>query len=197
MLAALAADGLPIGAAPGVRAWCPLCKERVTPKCGEIVSHHFAHQCREDCDPWSEGETEWHRRWKMLVPVEQREVVIGNHRADMVTETAIWELQHSSISPAEIRAREQHYGPRLVWVFDCTEAYREGRLDLRCPDAGKNYRTFRWYHARKSIAACRRRVYLDLGDGLLLRLGRMYPHAPTGGWGYLQQFDLECEMARP
>ena len=31
---------------------------------------------------------------------------------------------------------------------------------------------FRWKHARQSIAACRRPVLLDLGDGTVLRAGR-------------------------
>lgn len=29
----------------------------------------------EDCDNWSEGETEWHKEWKSYWPIQNREVV--------------------------------------------------------------------------------------------------------------------------
>jgi competence protein CoiA len=195
-----------ISATPGVSAVCPLCHERVRPKCGRIVCWHFAHLAATDCDRWSDGETDWHREWKLTAPIERREVIIGCHRADVVTsDGTVVEFQHSSISPAEIAEREQFYGPRMVWVFDVADAYRNTapagwppnrRLDLRHRPApwtaldrrydDPTYRTFRWKHARKSIATCRRPVVLDLGVQSLLRLGRMYPDAPTGGYGHIE-----------
>ena len=54
------------------------------------------------------------------------------------------------------------------------QRYKEERLDVRRqPD----YVTFRWKHPRKSIAACRNPVYLDL-DGALLSVRRIYPELP-------------------
>jgi competence protein CoiA len=61
------------------------------------------------------------------------------------------------------------------------------------------YRTFRWQHPRRSILACRRPVFLDLGEGQLLELKKMHQNAPYGGWGYLgtiDQFLDRCGLVR-
>jgi hypothetical protein len=114
---------------------------------------------------------------------------MGPHRADVVADDGtVVELQHSPISLQEIRAREDFYGhDSMIWVFDAIEPARSGRLDLRarCGQGGKRYTSFRWRHPRKSVAACRARVLLDLGGGRLLDLRKLYPAAPCGGWGYL------------
>ena len=54
------------------------------------------------------------------------------------------------------------------------------RLDIR-RKADKD--TFRWKQPRKSIAFCRRGVYLDICDDKLFYLYRMYPKTPCGGVG--------------
>lgn len=173
-------------ATPGAVGTCPLCSEAVQAKCGQIVTWHWAHCAREDCDPWAESETTWHRDWQQRVQPDQREIVIGNHRADIVTASGIVvELQHSSLSVEEIRAREAHYG-RMIWLFDAREPYEYDRLDVR---RRKGYVTFRWKHPRKSIAHCHKPVYLDLGYGLVLHLKRIYPAAPCGGSGQLGSVD--------
>lgn len=173
-------------ATPGARGTCPLCRDAVQAKCGKIVVWHWAHLARDDCDPWSESETTWHRDWQEWVPPDQREIVIGRHRADIVTASGIVvELQHSSLPVDEIRAREDHYG-RMIWLFDAREPYEYDRLDIR---RKRGYATFRWKHPRKSLAACRKPVYLDLGYGLVLHLKRIYPEAPCGGSGKLGSVD--------
>lgn len=43
--------------------------------------------------------------------------------------------------------------------------------------------TFRWRHPRKSLAACRRRLLLDLGGRTLLDVRRLHVRRPCGGWG--------------
>lgn len=169
-------------ASPGRVGVCPMCRKCVRPKCGQLVVWHWAHIASDDCDSWAEPETEWHRRWQMLVPRHQREIIIGAHRADIVTSSGtVVELQHSSISGPEIHARERHYG-RMIWIFDVSAPYDADRLDVR--DRG-SYVTFRWKHPRKSISLCRKPVYLDLGDGWVLHLRRIYPTAPCGGSGRL------------
>lgn len=177
---------LSIEASPGARAICPTCESPVIAKCGQINVWHWAHERGLDCDPWSEPMTVWHRAWQNLAPPHRREVRMGGHRADIVSNTGrVFEIQHSSISVEEIRAREAFYGD-MVWIFDAREAYAEDRLDLRVKSGAQpDLRTFRWKHARKSTAACRRNVLLDLGIGHVLSLGRIYPKAPCGGWGLL------------
>jgi hypothetical protein len=188
MFYATATSGERIGAAPGASASCPSCAADVQPKCGAIVSWHWAHAARNDCDPWAEPDSSWHRAWQEAVPPERREVVRGSHRADIVSADGwVVELQHSSIPPAEIAEREAFYGPRMMWVFDASEPWQEERLDLRKMEhlpGNRRYVTFRWKHPRTSIGHCRRRVLLDLGDDWLLSLRRIYLGGRCGGWGY-------------
>jgi competence protein CoiA len=85
--------------------------------------HHWAHYRPKDCDPWWENETQWHRDWKNLFPIECREVSHSAtngeiHRADIKTSTGIViELQHSAMADAERESRENFYG-NLVWILD-------------------------------------------------------------------------------
>lgn len=183
MMYAANTDGVRILATPGATAACPLCASAVLAKCGRLVSWHWAHTVGHDCDPWSDGESEWHRAWKEAFPESFRESVIGRHRADLLLANGVVvELQHSSISPDEIWEREAFYG-RMCWVFDVREAVTKHRLLLR--DRG-SFVSFRWLHARKTIAHARKPVFLDIGNRLLLRLHLMGKEAPTGGWGYLK-----------
>jgi hypothetical protein len=112
-------DGVRTEARPGAVGKCPSCASEVIAKCGEIVCHHWAHKVK-DCDPWSEPESEWHRSWKALFPPEMQEVVIGPHRADVLTAKGVIEFQRSPISSAEIKKREAFYG-KMVWVVDASK----------------------------------------------------------------------------
>ena len=58
-----------IEAEPGLQGACPQCGTPMVPKCGDIVSWHWAHTTTANCDPWSEGEGEWHRGWKRRLEV--------------------------------------------------------------------------------------------------------------------------------
>lgn len=157
-------------------------------KCGEINVWHWARRVA-DPDSFSDGETEWHLRWKLVVPKERTEVVMKKdgvcHRADIVTSDGIViELQASPISTDQIRAREAFY-ERMKWLFDCREPYENGRLDIRsCGD----YATFRWKHARKSIAFCSPgTAHLDLGEQIF-QIKEMYDDS-ADGLGYLRTSD--------
>ncbi len=110
-------------AAPGLAGTCPSCGHPCRPKCGKIVIWHWAHHARGDCDPWSEPMTEWHLGWQRAVPPERREVVMGPHRADIVTASGgVVEIQHSPIPVDMIGEREEFYGERMAWIFDATKA---------------------------------------------------------------------------
>ena len=146
---------------------------------------HWAHRSNDDCDTWAESVTDWHRAYQKVVPAAFCEVIRGPHRADVVSASGhVLELQHSAISTEDIAKREQHYGPRMYWLFDIRQAYETGRFDMR---RGKDdaYVTFRWKHARQSVLTCRRPVLLDLGEGLVLRVKKIHSGRPVGGWGNL------------
>ncbi len=167
---------------PGASGSCPFCGSGVIAKCGRVNAWHWAHECREDCDPWHDGETEWHRRWKRRFPKESTEktLVWGDvrHIADLwLPNSIVVEFQHSPLTVEEIREREAFYG-RMVWIFDvsdCRERFHFRRRD--------GYVTFRWKHPRKHIAFCRRVVYLDFGLRRLFRLMKVSEETPCGGWG--------------
>ncbi len=107
----------------GGKGTCPTCSADMVAKCGNRIVHHWAHAHRQNCDPWWENETPWHREWKNMFPPECREIshTAGNgevHRADVKTQTGIViEIQHSAITDEERLSREQFYG-NLVWVID-------------------------------------------------------------------------------
>jgi competence CoiA-like predicted nuclease len=184
-------DGVRALATPGAQGSCPVCQEAVRPKCGQVVTWHWAHAGRDDCDLWAERDTAWHRTWQEVVPDAWREIVVGNHRVDVLAHNGTFvELQHSTISVEEIKEREAFYD-RMVWIFDAVDAYRNDRLDIR-RRTGKSYVTFRWKHPRKTLGACRKPVLLDLGNNQLLNIGRIHLTSPCGGWGKLATRDDIC-----
>lgn len=157
-------DGIMIRSEPKRIAVCPSCGEMLIPKCGNINIWHWAHKSGNDCDPWSEPETEWHRSWKAQFPIEccEQTIEIGasRHRGDIVIPgKRIIELQHSFISAEEITEREKFYGKELVWIFDVSDCFeRFEPLSYR----GSKY--YRWKHARKHVYFTKRK-FLDFGKG--------------------------------
>jgi competence protein CoiA len=140
---------------------CPGCGGEVRAKCGEIVSWHWAH-INADCDPWSEPETEWHRKWKGYFPADWQEVTKPPHRADVAGPDAVLEIQRSGISPAEIREREQFYG-RMAWLLNGHDFWE----NLEWIKAAGDYHEFRWKHARKTWITANRPIFIDTPLGLL------------------------------
>lgn len=155
MFYALDPSGFRIPAQRNVRATCPCCGEPVVARCGEVMQWHWAHRQREECDPWYEPETAWHRGWKELAPPERTEVAMGSHRADLLGQgDTVIELQHSSLSPLEIREREAFY-PRMIWLLDGSTF----RGNFRVARAEEGYE-FHWAHARPSWLAARKYIFV-------------------------------------
>ena len=167
--------GEQIEATPGARGICPQCREPVIPKCGHIVTWHFAHRSGEDCDRWSEPESDWHRYWKELVPPDQREVVIGGHRADILRPRnaggqMVIELQHSSISAETIAERERFYhrpdlGRWMTWLFDVRDCQNNIEVRHNTGRGRDDESLFIWKHAKRSLIGATVPVYLDIWGG--------------------------------
>src|SRR6267142_4076045 len=171
-------DGIKLKAEKGLLGSCPDCQAQMVPKCGAIVTPHWAHKTLVDCDTWSEGETEWHRGWKNQFPAEEVEVSITKegkrHRADVYLQTPVGkvrtlEFQHSSISVEEIEARENFYGKdEMMWIFDAKSAYEGRRFWFedsgKTTAEGKKLRVSDWKHGKKSLLACDAVVILDFGE---------------------------------
>lgn len=126
MIVAIDLNGNKIYPEKGLSGVCPICKSNVISACGEINVWHWRHENLEDCDSFSEGETEWHFNWKMQFSINWQEVVIKNehgviHRADIKTpNNLVLELQNSPISPEEIMSRESFY-KNIIWLINAKD----------------------------------------------------------------------------
>lgn len=114
----------------GERTVCSGCRGTLTAVMPQFKAAHWRHE-GGDCDPWSEPEGEWHRRWKGLFNPIHCEVFMRDpdtqeiHRADVMCprdegKDVVLELQHSSISEEDRSARELFYskGHRMFWLLD-------------------------------------------------------------------------------
>ncbi len=139
----------------GIRGNCPSCGAIVIAKCGSLVTHHWAHKSRAECDPWSEPIGPWHLEWQSLVEDEFVEYLMKPHRADILgNKDVIVELQKSPIPLDHIAARESFYG-NMVWLFDATERFEMIRTGPR---------TFFSLKHTKHITKCTKPVFLDFGN---------------------------------
>jgi len=157
-------DGNRILASKGATGYCPTCQEKLVAKCGRVVTHHWAHYKISDCDPWKEGETEWHRKCKAAFPQDWQEVTMTKqgktHRADILTPDGIViEFQHSSISVDDIEAREEFWG-NVIWVIDAREPYQKKRLFLKSYK-GASLTNYVCYCCHKKTAYVRRVAKLN------------------------------------
>lgn len=171
-------DSRKVLACPGAHGTCAHCGGDMVAKCGTIKAWHWAH-CQLDCDPWHEGETAWHLGWKARFPAAWVEVSCGAHRADIRTPSYVIELQHSSLAPDDIRAREDFYR-NMIWVLDASPFMSR----LNFTDRGE-YCRFQWLHARpiwRDVA--QKPLVFDFGPDGLFAVGRLRKEGNgTFGWG--------------
>ncbi len=123
----------------GTSGTCIGCHEEVISKCGNIKVHHWAHKRKDDCDTWSEPETQWHREWKNKFPESYREVVFRDdntlefHRADVHTSGGVTiEFQNSPLSVEEFNQRNTFY-KKLIWVVNGIKFKDNFTLDHEIP----------------------------------------------------------------
>ena len=182
-----------IAATPHAVGYCGICHAPLVAKCGDIIVHHWAHRTLTDCDTWGE-ESDWHRAWKGRFPPRWTEVTVGAHRADVKAPGGlVIEFQRSYLAPAQIRAREDHYGA-MLWVFDArhTEITPCGEHNLTIESRG-SWTRFRWRWPRTSLAFCRAPVWLDLGDRGVFDV-RSHTRGWRGGSGHLLDADVAPEV---
>ena len=184
-------------AEPKLKGYCPFCREQLIPKCGKIKIKHWSHKSINDCDTWSEGETQWHLGWKALVKPKNCEVPIGNHRADIIGNyNKVIELQNSPISSKEIIERENHY-KNMIWLFNGKEFINN--IELRKKE---NIFTFRWKHPRKSMWFITKPLFIELpifnkfdyrnqwynleeDIQYIFHMKKVFNNVPCGGYGIL------------
>lgn len=116
--------------------YCPECKERVVPKQGAVVIHHFAHTKTKQCR-FGRGESMRHMAMKVQVAeYMQRAAAIGadfevplipGHYADVVLDgRVVVECQVSPINVYEWRRRTADYaraGYAVMWIWDAARIH--------------------------------------------------------------------------
>ena len=186
-------DGNRTEASPKLRGVCPACESEVLSKCGNHVVWHWAHKTKQNCDHWWESETDWHRAWKSMFPLEWQEVIhidpakTEKHIADVKTAAGlVLEFQHSPISPEEVKSREVFY-KNLIWIVDgCRNELDKNyfSLSLSKPNKeGSSEFPLRWWGPSKLFAnwaAAQAPVYLDFGTDLLWKIARFDPTSKSG-----------------
>ena len=190
-------DGERTEAQPRSRGVCQCCGGQTIAKCGEHVVWHWAHRRREDCDPWWESETEWHRSWKDRFPLDWQEVVHRDpvtgekHIADVKTPRGlVVEMQNSPIRPDEMRSREDFYN-RIAGIVNGDRCGADGRrqtLDGSYFNLGRSSHPIcedplafpvEWHGKSKLLhnwSKATAEVYFDFGDGILWRLDSFEPN---------------------
>lgn len=137
-------DGVRSPPMPGAQGACQACGAAMTAKCGEKNVWHWAHKGRRVCDPWWENEGEWHRAWKDYFPQESHEVVQHDtsgekHIADVkLLSGLVVELQHSAMSPEEMRSREAFY-KNMIWIVDAEPFRKNLEIFSALPDPAEPF----------------------------------------------------------
>lgn len=132
--------------APKGNVWCPVCKEPLVAKMGEILTWHFAHRADSEYR-WHEAESKPHLKGKRLLREhaeriwpqstareewrlpEIRQIADVLVRAPGSRDLAL-ELQYADLAPAAYRARHQGYtslGIADCWILGHTRLrFRKG-----------------------------------------------------------------------
>ena len=183
-------DGERAEASPKLRGVCRGCGAEVIAKCGKHVVWHWAHKATTHCDRWWEAETDWHRRWKDRFTQDWQEIPMVDQRtgevhiADVRTPAGlVLEFQHSTIDPAEVKAREDFY-QRMVWVIDgCkNDADRFNFSNMRGGLNDNGIAAFNWW-SRSTLFSrwhTTKPVFIDFGDHGFWRVLRFDPKTKKG-----------------
>ena len=130
----------------GKTYYCPICKQALMQKRGNIREHHFSHigirdssnrQYGSCSDKWHYDKTDWHIQWQKMFADECYEKVLEfegkKHIADVLIGDIVIEFQHSNISIEEFRDRNEFYtkcGFKVIWIFDMIEECDNGKILL-------------------------------------------------------------------
>jgi competence CoiA-like predicted nuclease len=161
MLYAINAEGNKVKASPKSIGLCPSCHSQVYSYCGSLKVWHWKHR-NVECDTWHEPETEWHIGWKEYTHPDNTEVVIGEHRADILSPlNTVIELQNSPISSEMIAIREKFYLEnvgKMFWIINATKFIKH--ISAYFTDERNKIR-FSWDYQRKNWINAHCPIFLD------------------------------------
>ena len=145
---------------------------------------HWAHDV--PCTIVGEPETAWHRSLKEMFPAECREIVRGNHRADVLSGTVVYEFQRKPLEPSEYTERTHFWrrqGFTVRWVF-----YHADNPETFVKREQQGFSTFRWKWPKRRLATVETPFMLDLGLPEMFEVRRVYWGDVVGGWGKFVSF---------
>lgn len=113
------------------------------------------------------SETEWHKEWKTLFPSDCREVILGDHRADVKIADWVLEFQHSWLSQEQITEREQFYR-KMIWVIDAAQS----EIKWFAIEEGPDFYVQFFFQKNSPWAAASAPIILHLGGNECLWIGK-------------------------
>lgn len=132
-------------AKPQLVGLCICCSEPTYSACGKLITWHWRHRNKKNCDKWWETETEWHREWKSKFPEGWREVIQYDkhyqekHIADVKTDKGVvLEFQNSPITLDELKSRENFYN-KLIWVINGLGFKDNFEFGYKLPDPASEF----------------------------------------------------------
>ncbi|MDD3148157.1 MAG: competence protein CoiA family protein [Candidatus Riflebacteria bacterium] len=156
---------------------CPVCNSTVILRSGLQKVDHFAHTANECADSWHYDMSEWHIAMQSLFPADTREVVVkyrgSTHRADILINNTVIEMQHSPITAEEFNDRNEFFrglGYRVCWVFDVRDKWENGQIQYLNEDTDTK---MKWSHPMRVFEVLDKRlsnydktfaIYLHLYD---------------------------------
>ncbi|ANC76658.1 hypothetical protein ABE65_007535 [Fictibacillus phosphorivorans] len=120
---------------------CPVCQNKVIPKCGTKKTWHFAHHSFVECDGFHEGETDYHllgkkSLYRWITQMEEKTILEYYIRAiKQRPDLFIQENQHAiefqcaTITPEDLRKRVSGYVSQNIasdWIFGMKRIKQKG-----------------------------------------------------------------------
>ena len=135
--------------------FCPICKEKLIARKGDVNIHHFSHMKKSKCI-MNNGNymSEWHIKWQNKFSKDKREIIFEKDDEIRIADVflkeknIVIEFQHSPISVNEFNNRNKFYnslGNKVIWVIDLLEQNDEEQII----NEGKNY--YKWLHPKKFL----------------------------------------------
>ena len=137
---------------------------------GQMIPH-WAHQPGSGHTMGTGEKGEWHLELQNLFALHgaQLEVVIGEHRADVVlADGRVIEAQTGYLDPGLLTAREAVYG-EMCWIWDA-------RHDWVIDDGLRAPHTFKWGKPDRRFFVHAKPIYLDCPDGFYRLDSMSYRH---------------------
>lgn len=160
--------------------YCPICKNELMQKRGDMRIHHFAHYSNKDekqnnCPlRYYSGMTEWHFNWLNRFNKENIEIILENENqkfvADVLINNTVIEFQSKNLTIEQFRERNSFYTflrYKVIWIFDLIDEYQSKKI-VNDPYY-TNENEFQWKRPKKffkelNVKNEKCQIYFQLSD---------------------------------